>query len=121
MLSIAISGAGNKKGRGETAPTFLTSLLIPVPVHPWSKAESNLRQIASGRRVPALISNADVSHIGIRGMKRKLNFQFCYRSLIKIKIARIALHPELRSGMVMCPAANVTGAAASGLRALAPN
>jgi len=40
-LCILISGLANKKGRGETAPTFLTSLLIPVPVHPWSKAESD--------------------------------------------------------------------------------
>lgn len=33
--------AGRPKGQGETAPTFLTSLLLPVPVHPWSKAESD--------------------------------------------------------------------------------
>jgi hypothetical protein len=28
---------GNKKGRGETAPTFLIIAFSPVPVHPWSK------------------------------------------------------------------------------------
>jgi hypothetical protein len=28
----------NKKGRGETAPTFLIIAFSPVPVHPWSKA-----------------------------------------------------------------------------------
>ncbi|MBE1508465.1 hypothetical protein [Rhizobium viscosum] len=30
--------SSNKKGRGETAPTFLTIANSPVPVHPWSKA-----------------------------------------------------------------------------------
>lgn len=34
----------NKKGRGEIAPTFPTSLFTPVPVHPWSKADKRLRQ-----------------------------------------------------------------------------
>jgi len=33
-----IAGVGNKKGRGETAPTFLTVAYLLVPVHPWSKA-----------------------------------------------------------------------------------
>jgi hypothetical protein len=80
-----------------------------------------LRQIASGRHIPALISNADERHMGTRCMKRKRNFWFYSRSLIKTKIARIALHPEPRSGMLASSAANVTGAAASGLRALAPN
>ena len=49
--TAVVLGAANKKGRGEIAPTFLTSLLIPVPVHPWSKAESDCgnceRQILS--------------------------------------------------------------------------
>jgi hypothetical protein len=31
----------NKKGRGNIAPTFLISLLTPVPVHPWSKVWSD--------------------------------------------------------------------------------
>jgi hypothetical protein len=35
--------SGNKKGRGETAPTFSTSPFTPVPVHPWSKAFKQLR------------------------------------------------------------------------------
>ncbi|MDP9813608.1 hypothetical protein J2W42_006482 [Rhizobium tibeticum] len=54
-------------------------------------------------------------------MKRNLNFWFCYRNLIKTKIAGITLYAEPRSGMVAPSAANVTGAAASGLPALAPN
>ena len=40
-MSYWLLNGGDKKGRGEIAPTFLTSLPIPVPVHPWSKAESN--------------------------------------------------------------------------------
>jgi len=39
----------NKKGRGEIAPTFQTSLFTPVPVHPWSKVE----QATPASRTPA--------------------------------------------------------------------
>ncbi|CAK07627.1 hypothetical protein RL2134 [Rhizobium johnstonii 3841] len=47
----------NKKGRGEIAPTFPTSLFTPVPVHPWSKEISDFgsRERSHG----ALTSNAD--------------------------------------------------------------
>jgi hypothetical protein len=38
---------GNKKGRGETAPTFLIRY-SPLPVHPWSKVLS-YTGVASGR------------------------------------------------------------------------
>jgi len=33
--------AGNKKGRGENAPTFLIITYSPVPVHPWSRASGD--------------------------------------------------------------------------------
>jgi hypothetical protein len=55
--------SGNKKGRGETAPTFLIITCSPVPVHPWSKASGDAA-IASGRSFPALISKADDGDIG---------------------------------------------------------
>ncbi|MGQ3214337.1 MAG: hypothetical protein ACT6U0_17275 [Shinella sp.] len=55
--------SGNKKGRGETAPTFLIITFSPVPVHPWSRASgdgSNCeRQIFSSAH-----SNADAGYIG---------------------------------------------------------
>jgi len=48
----------NKKGRGETAPTFLIIAYLLVPVHPWTKASSSAA-IASGELISVLISNAD--------------------------------------------------------------
>ncbi|UXT52355.1 hypothetical protein FY136_24435 [Agrobacterium tumefaciens] len=37
MKFVIADMTGNKKGRGNIAPTFLISLSTPVPVHPWSK------------------------------------------------------------------------------------
>ncbi|WP_175552108.1 hypothetical protein [Pararhizobium antarcticum] len=47
----------NKKGRGETAPTFVSVALSLVPVHPWSKGSSdediaNIREVLG--RSPAM-------------------------------------------------------------------
>jgi hypothetical protein len=39
----------NKKGRGEIAPTFQTSLFTPVPVHPWSKVRQATPAVANAR------------------------------------------------------------------------
>jgi hypothetical protein len=53
-----------KKGRGETAPTFLIiTSQTPVPVHPWSKAKKR-RGDCEQRYFLSLTSNADVRHIG---------------------------------------------------------
>ena len=41
-----------KKGRGETAPTFLIIAYQPVPVHPWSKVQSD-EAFASGESFSA--------------------------------------------------------------------
>jgi hypothetical protein len=49
---------GNKKGRREIAPTVVTSLPLPVPVHPWSKAESDCDN-SERQNQSALMSNAD--------------------------------------------------------------
>jgi hypothetical protein len=55
-LTAAKDVAGNKKGRGNIAPTFLISLSTPVPVHPWSKVRSeNNREcniICAHQRLP---------------------------------------------------------------------
>jgi len=47
---------GNKKGRGEIAPTFLIIVLSPVPVHPWSKAMNDAasRAAKSSQRSSAM-------------------------------------------------------------------
>jgi len=80
--------SGNKKGRGETAPTFLIITCSPVPVHPWSKASGDAA-IASGRSFPALISKADDGDIGghcvqIKGRHPTLTRQ---AKLLKSRIA----------------------------------
>jgi hypothetical protein len=71
--------SGNKKGRGETAPTFLIITCSPVPVHPWSKASGDVA-IASGRSFPALISKADDGDIGGHCVENKSRGQNDERS-----------------------------------------
>jgi len=60
----------NKKGRGETAPTFLIIAYPPVPVHPWSKVSKRWQRLRAANS-PALISNADHSHIGSHCVQNK--------------------------------------------------